>query len=174
MQKALKLPQKGWFAIGVFLVAVLTCLAAAGMAEAGSSGTSVSFDVTRGLPGSAAQRYTGSYHGSSMWNTTGSYSQVNYHRSDMIWNNINNVKDPFTSIDCYRDGSLFVSLNKSMFTLDPAFISSEWYRQGGISNAHIGAIGSDTMDAKGRYGFRLCGGGHCASGLSRTASWELW
>jgi hypothetical protein len=175
MQKAMTWPTKVWVALVVLALAgtLAVGIMATSVAEADNNGVHVRWSVNRTLPGSATQRYIGNYTGTSFW-TRGSYARITRHRSEMSWNNNNNVQSPFVNIYYYRDGDLLFRIPNGRFRTEPAILPAGWHRHGGINTTIYGVSNSSGVTAKGTYGFQLCSGGHCASGLNREARWNLW
>lgn len=185
MRELIKWPNQIWAAIGDVAI-VFVCGLTVGMVEAGSARVNIDRIVIAGIPGAAPQRYNINYWGASAWITrespgvsaeatgTETANTINHHRSDMIWDNGSNVFDPFTNIYYYQDGDFLFRIPNGVFRPDSAFIPQGWHRKGGVNHITRVVVNSESLTAKGTYGFRLCSGGHCASGVNLESEWTLW
>ena len=185
MQEVMQWPKQIWVAFGAALIILVSGLAV-GLADAGGAQVNVDKIVIAGLPGSASQKYNINYWGASNWKTqvapgpstgatgTDTVNTINHHRSDMIWDNNNNVFDSFTNIYYYQNGEFLFRIRNGLFTPDSAFIPQGWQRKGGVNHITRVVVNSKSLTAEGTYGFRLCSGGHCASGVNLKAEWTLW
>ena len=166
--------RKYLWSLGLLAALIMTTTMMTNPVSADSAGVVASFDVTAGVPGSASQRYQGNYQGHVWWTEYTYYHLLTTYRSDMIYDNNNNVFDPFTNIDIYKDGDFLFRVPSTDFVADPAFIPAGWHRQGGLADYNYWIAGSATVKSRGNMGFRLCAGGHCASGVHMYAEWDLW
>ena len=185
MQKVMKRRKQFWAVIGAAAV-VLVCGLTVGVVEAGYARVNVDKVVIRGLPGAAAQSYNINYFGASGWTTseapgpsteaTGAetVNTIDHHRSDMIWDNHKNVTGPFTNIYYYQEGTFLFRIPNGVFRPDSAFVPQGWGRQGGVIHMPKVVSTDKSVTAKGTYGFQICSGGHCASGVNLEAGWTLW
>lgn len=185
MREVMKRPRQLWAVIGAAAI-VLVCGLTVGVVDAGGAQVNVDKVVIRNLPGAAAQSYNINYWGASNWTTsenpgpsteatgTETVNTINHHRSDMIWDNNSNVAGPFTNIYYYQDGDFLFRIPNGVFTPDAVFVPQGWKRKGGVSNIPKVVSTGKSVTAKGTYGFRLCAGRHCASGVLLNTKWTLW
>ena len=97
------------------------------------------------------------------------------HRSDMIYSNNKDVRDPFTNTVIYHNGDFLFRVPAPSFIPDPAFIPADWFRKGGVSTDYTVSISnSGTVDGEGNMGWRLCNWTGCYGGVWLQGDWDLW